>query len=150
MATVKISELESASSVTSSDVLPIVQNGETKKVEYSVIQDNIENSVIESGSNENGYYTKFSDGTLICRGAINVGTVPSNTSTTQGWVFPYQPLNTNYQVVTTMRVGGNYWSWLKERTIAQTVIGITLEVWNNSSGTAGASSWDVIMIGRWK
>ena len=32
MATVKISELESASSVTSSDVLPIVQNGQTKKV----------------------------------------------------------------------------------------------------------------------
>ena len=35
--TVKISELDSALSVTSSDVLPIVQNGETKKVTADVL-----------------------------------------------------------------------------------------------------------------
>lgn len=41
MATVKISELESASSITSSDVLPIVQNGETKKVSAETLLSDI-------------------------------------------------------------------------------------------------------------
>ena len=38
---IKISELESASSVTSSDVLPIVQNGETKKVTINTLFDDV-------------------------------------------------------------------------------------------------------------
>lgn len=42
---IKISELESASSVTSSDVLPIVQNGETKKVEFSTIKEDIQDDI---------------------------------------------------------------------------------------------------------
>lgn len=41
MATKKISELDSAASVTSGDVLPIVQDGETKKVEISKILDKV-------------------------------------------------------------------------------------------------------------
>ena len=40
------------------------------------LQDNVENAIngiIESGSNSNGSYIKFSDGTMICRKYINFG-----------------------------------------------------------------------------
>ena len=37
-----------------------------------------ENAVVESGSNANGSYIKFSDGTMICRKNINYGTKAIN------------------------------------------------------------------------
>ena len=42
----------------------------------NTMQDNIEKAIgeiIESGSNSNGQYIKFSDGTMICRKYINFG-----------------------------------------------------------------------------
>ena len=42
----------------------------------NTMQDNIEKAIgeiIESGSNSNGEYIKFSDGTMICRKYINFG-----------------------------------------------------------------------------
>lgn len=63
---VKISELSEANSIQDTDVLAIVQNGETKKVAV----DTILNAVIETGSNENGSYIKYFDGTMICYGTV--------------------------------------------------------------------------------
>ena len=58
MATVKISELESATSVTSSDVLPIVQNGQTKKVTADTLVKGTTNIITASF---NGNFTKTKD-----------------------------------------------------------------------------------------
>ena len=61
---VKISELSEAISVQETDVFPMVQNGETKKVPM----DTMMNTIIETGENANGSYIKFFDGTMICSG----------------------------------------------------------------------------------
>lgn len=42
----------------------------------SVVGETAENGGIESGSNANGYWVKYPDGTLICHGAIVQASVP--------------------------------------------------------------------------
>lgn len=44
--------------------------------------------VIESGTNENGRYLKFADGTLICTNRISITTTAENTPTIIKWVYP--------------------------------------------------------------
>ena len=46
------------------------------------LQTNVEtaiNGVVESGSNENGSYIKYTDGTMICRGTWGIGAVSAST-----------------------------------------------------------------------
>ena len=44
-------------------------------------------AVIETGSNANGNYTRFADGTQICWGSVTITPV-ANTPTAQAWTFP--------------------------------------------------------------
>lgn len=44
-------------------------------------------AIIERGSNSNGEYVKFADGTMICRHVI-VQAITANTDTTVTWTFP--------------------------------------------------------------
>ena len=71
------------------------------------LQDNVENAIngiIESGSNENGKYIKFSDGTLICYGkasmsfSINIAYGSVFRSDMQSISLPYSFIDTNYVV----------------------------------------------------
>ena len=71
MATVKISELESASSVTSSNVLAIVQNGETKKVTVNTLLSDI------YSTNELKTNKVWIDGKPIYRKVIDFGALPN-------------------------------------------------------------------------
>ena len=50
--------------------------------------------IVESGSNANGSYIKFSDGTMICRGNF---TIPQNTDVYY-LVFPVPFFNTDYAI----------------------------------------------------
>lgn len=60
---VKISELAEANTLEDNDVFPIVQSGETKKIPYGTI--------VETGSNANGNYIKYANGTMICYNNIS-------------------------------------------------------------------------------
>ena len=71
------------------------------------LQDNVENAIngiIESGSNANGNYIKFSDGTLICYGRasmsflINIAYGSVFRSDVQSISLPYSFIDTNYVV----------------------------------------------------
>ena len=71
------------------------------------LQDNVENAIngiIESGSNANGKYIKFSDGTLICYGraimsfSINIAYGSVFRSDIQSISLPYSFIDTNYVV----------------------------------------------------
>lgn len=77
----------------SGDTLPIGSivdyDGEEVPYGYEKVE---ETPLIESGSNENGHYIKFSDGTLICRATKSEGT--GNSLIT----FPVPFASTNYQV----------------------------------------------------
>ncbi|WP_055128530.1 hypothetical protein [Pseudomonas mediterranea] len=51
-------------------------------------------SIIESGTNTNGVYVKFADGTMFCSKALsNLGALAAGATATFNWVFP-QPFST--------------------------------------------------------
>lgn len=50
--------------------------------------------IVESGSNENGNYIKFNDGTMICKGDF---TIPENTSMYY-LDFPIQFISNKYEI----------------------------------------------------
>lgn len=71
------------------------------------LQDNVENAIngiIESGSNANGNYIKYADGTLICYGrasmsfSINIAYGSVFRSDIQSISLPYSFIDTNYVV----------------------------------------------------
>lgn len=52
--------------------------------------------IIESGSNANGTYTKFADGTLICIGSVTTPATAFNASLIVGWNLPTAFVDANY------------------------------------------------------
>lgn len=46
-------------------------------------------AIIETGSNGNGLYTKFADGTLLCQVTWDTSSWPANGSVTVPWTFPH-------------------------------------------------------------
>lgn len=64
---IKISELTATSTINDEDLIPIVQEEETKSIEYGVLS----SKLIETGGSNNNYYIKFDNGILICYGQIN-------------------------------------------------------------------------------
>lgn len=71
------------------------------------LQNNVENAIngiIESGSNANGNYIKYADGTLICYGrasmsfSINIAYGSVFRSDVQSISLPYSFIDTNYVV----------------------------------------------------
>lgn len=54
------------------------------------MQENVEsaiNGVVESGSNDNGYWIKYADGTMICTGSKSVIANASTTNETGGGIY---------------------------------------------------------------
>ena len=108
------------------------------------------NGIIESGSNTNGVYTKFADGTLICR----TTTAPSGT---QGnpyiatWTFPYPFIDTNYTVTGNTLAGNSkaYTTAFTSATTTNIVIHTKCLGINGTAETCDRGS-NCIAIGRWK
>lgn len=106
--------------------------------------------IIESGGNTNGYYTKYADGTLICRYYVGPLTINSNSGATQAVLFPLSFVDTNWQCMIQLTNGQNYWSWIATAVKSKTASGFTLDIWNNSEGQCPGQYFDYIAIGRWK
>jgi hypothetical protein len=106
--------------------------------------------IIESGGNADGYYTKYADGTLICRGFIGPMTIPGNSGTSQNVTFPYTFIDTNWSSSLTKTGGGAYWSWIAEVIINKSKTGFTVGTWNNNANQSSDNWYDYIVIGRWK
>ena len=100
-------------------------------------------AIIERGSNSNGNYVKFADGTLICTmqgyltGGVNAGTV---------FTFPHPFISTGYiESWGIMSQGGHYvdtYSWSGGRTTTSIMI-----VKSTAYEQAGAR---IVVIGQWK
>ena len=54
--------------------------------------------MIESGSNANGSYLKFADGTLICYGVKNVTTPTTGSTVLAAVLLPQSFIDTNYNI----------------------------------------------------
>ena len=54
--------------------------------------------IIESGSNANGSYIKFADGTMICYGVKNVTTPTTGSTVLAAVLLPQSFIDTNYNI----------------------------------------------------
>jgi hypothetical protein len=109
-------------------------------------------SIIESGSNANGLYTKFADGTLICRllssAVVNVS-VPYGTGYygSLGWTFPSPSAST--PVVSAMFLGSA--GVLLPNLSAVNLLSANFLAFNPNSASLGSITvfYALTMIGRW-
>lgn len=106
--------------------------------------------VVKSGSNSNGYYTKYADGTLICRYFVGPITTNAGAGTTTPVTFPYEFIDTNWQTQLTMTNGQAYWSYVFANVGDKTKTGFNLKTWNNGGGTNSGQYYDYVAIGHWK
>lgn len=112
--------------------------------------------IIESGSNANGYYIKFADGTLICRGSgggfvttnLPAGGVFRSDSETR--VFPVQfwDLATSLIPVNSPIDGGGGIAWAIAAGNSLSVSQVSLFLAGATNDTTGRMSYTA--IGRWK
>jgi hypothetical protein len=104
-------------------------------------------SIIERGSNANGEYVRFADGTQICSTSITF----ANTSTVSGSVFLSPSLNWSYPAAFTVTpsvsgVGGGTTKWIGGVAASTSAASIRAI----SSVTAATSTDAAVMaIGRW-
>lgn len=106
--------------------------------------------VVESGSNSNGSYIKFADGTLIQQGNTGTFSVPASQSGVKAVILPINFYDTDYYVVQTELGGGAYWSWINVSTQNKTISGFNCSCWNNTGVSAASVGYSWIAIGRWK
>ncbi len=122
---------------------------------------NIPATITESGSNSNGTYIKYSDGTMICtKHFVTANNIPINQSWGSGYTSGEGNLvslgsfaNTFYSVpvvnVTVGRAGGsNAWLGTISNTSNSSAGYVTLLRFSSNTGTK--YSFDIIAIGRWK
>jgi hypothetical protein len=121
---------------------------------FNGLQDNVENAIgeiIESGSNENGTWIKYADGTMICRHTITTTTQnTANHYSSINWVYP-----STFSEIPTIIGTPNNWNlyacFIKVKP-AITNGSIMLHFINVSTGSFvdTTGSVDVIAIGKWK
>lgn len=102
---------------------------------------------VESGSNDNGDYVKFSDGTLICYGTNN-GVDGSYRQIT----FPVSFLANPKVNVNTIVFDNNYVHLAQVYNINTTGCRVSVRYTGSSGGTwgTGSNEFDWIAIGKWK
>jgi len=136
------------------------------------LQTNVENGingVIDSGSNANGYYVKYQDGTLICSIIVPKTEFLQTTSTytaVQGtnWyrsnapsiTFPYNFIDTNYTMTITpvVSTGGSriiipriHVKYLNKATIQLMSVD---DFTSSATGYTNLGEVDIQIIGRWQ
>lgn len=103
------------------------------------------NSIIESGSNENGKYVKFPDGTLIQY--LGTSTIPAN-SVSKTITFPIAFIDTSYSVTI-----NNYYTNSADVIFALSAKHTTdIAVYPRVSGAKPTNpvEFNYIAIGKWK
>lgn len=109
-------------------------------------------AIIEAGSNGNGSYTKYADGTMICRG-ISPSSMPTNTaggslyySAAVTFTFPIAFVGGVPAVGASSLTTSNYFCWVACDGVS-TMSAVALRVVSPSN--TGASYISYIAIGRW-
>ena len=126
----------------------------------NTLQDNIENAingVVESGNNTNGSYTKFSDGTMICRGSII--TTATFTKTDYGYYteipakkFPQKFSSTPHVIASTNNADNTYYYGIYFGNFGTSVNETgTIRIFRPTTTPADAKLYiKYTAIGRWK
>ena len=100
-------------------------------------------AIIESGSNANGEYTKYADGTQICRfrAAASAG---SDTT----WTFPATFVGIPHVLITAATSLSNITAHTRSGA-GVTTLKADWGAWTASSGARAAAQSNLIAIGRW-
>lgn len=108
------------------------------------------NGIIESGSNTNGSYIKYADGTLICRGSAGPITTNAGTGADATITLPYNFKDRWFDVTISIIDGQAYWGQIQFSLITLSGSQFKITTWNNSGGTNANQYFSYIAIGRWK
>jgi hypothetical protein len=106
--------------------------------------------MIDSGSNNNGKYIKFFDGTLICYGVVNNITTPANDGISTLITLPISFINTNYNVSFTIVNGTAYWASVSTSVNSKNTNNFMMYTWNEAGSDNSNQSFSYIAIGKWK
>lgn len=101
-------------------------------------------AIFERGSNANGEYVKYADGTMICWHSFTTTT----SSTTTPWSFPAAFISTSSLSVT----GSSATASTSVRLFSsgsQTVTGVQVQVVDGSGSRINTASLSALAIGRW-
>lgn len=107
-----------------------------------------------SGSNANGRYIKFDDGTMICTKSITItGNVTDNTfSNTQSWASTFIDNNISITITTRNPVSANFRDYFRQIFITPNTTTVALRIVpiTGQSMTLTDQPFDIVGIGRWK
>ncbi|MBD8665303.1 hypothetical protein IFT59_18850 [Rhizobium sp. CFBP 8752] len=122
-------------------------------------------SIVERGSNANGEYVRYADGTQICWrnkvGGLSLSRIEGNTSFAETtWTFPAAFLSgASYSLFVTLPSESAYWTTPADRTSVSLVYSSTQAASNGNVGATKNSAWgssgvvvtgvSVVAIGRW-
>lgn len=97
-------------------------------------------AIIERGSNANGAYTKFADGTMVCW-----HTVTTSTSAVVTWTYPATFTSGSPKVYATLEsaTAARFATFSLPQTTSVDISG-----WNDAGGRA-ANNVNVLAVGRW-
>lgn len=113
---------------------------------------NLINSIIDSGSNENGNYIKFSDGTMICWASIAKTFTTSQhpnvyyTSLSDGFPTFVYPQEFISKPILNVSVEGVSWCSIYSSSNTQ----FNIVVYSVAERTSFSSIFNYIAIGKWK
>jgi hypothetical protein len=150
MADVKINQLPNKTTLADTDVVIVESATSTNKMTVAKLKELLGidgGGIVESGTNENGYYTKYSDGTLICRHIITINATPS-VGTEGTWTFPVPFLNItglNVQATIAFDSSINFSSNIRGRTSTNTRVNVRHDFASQLSVPVA-----LLAIGRWK
>lgn len=106
--------------------------------------------LIEQGSNSNGAYVKFADGTMICTQAFSASLAIATAflggfrSTNQSWSFPVA-----FAAAPVVLANPTALSAIAVVPDAVTAGGASMSLVAAASQTAATRTWDAVAIGRW-
>lgn len=112
-------------------------------------------SIVATGSNNNGVYTKYSDGTLICQGRITFGNSPFQTKSAEAtWTGPDTAWNrtfphafTQVPAITCSAASTGY---LNCCAAGASTTGFVLRIWSSYQSTHSGCFASYMAVGRWK
>lgn len=120
---------------------------------FNQLKNYINDNEIESGSNTNGRYTKYPDGTMICTNEVTISTVQYTDKQVEGIYGPYQPEYTfpvpfiDVPVIDPCIEASGYLYIMKKTSSKTSVI---LRTWSPIASTQNNVKISYTAIGRWK
>lgn len=157
MANIKIAQLTNQTAISDNDLIIVETATSTNKMTVGKFKELLgiqAGGVVEVGSNANGSWSRFQDGTLICRKRITGSPSPAVYSKVLNWTFPQEFINNEVFVSGTffcIESGVAFRNGiLVSNTSPTTKTGSNLVGRDFAGQLFNSYTADLVAIGRWK